>query len=270
MRIIRRRKYKSPPPRMVSLNLPDEPFPQQKSDIAVVCVAGGENPESESCVTADLMLNYADSCGADFICLRRDHCPHWPMGNKYRIYPLLKRYEMTLYLDTDVVVSPDTPSLFDLCVGYDFAAVNEYPWVHSNWGAGWVLRERKAYCDSQGISCPPDEMMWNGGVMMFSRKSAECYRPPEQTFPDQWCSDQHAVTVNTMRLKCLSLGVEWNFPYIFKFFWHKAKLESAFFIHANGSKPHEYRMELLRRLASKNFEPYFPPAGVWRPSWDGV
>lgn len=264
---IRKRKPRNEPQiRMVSLSVPFEEFPQQESDIAIVCVAGGDRCNEESHVTASLMRSYSERCGADFILLTGDHCPSWPMGNKYRIFPLLSRYEMTLYLDTDVVVMPDSPSIFEVCSGYDFAAVDEYPWVHANYGEGWVNFERNAFCQSQGLTCPPDEIMWNGGVMMFTKASAECYRPPEFPFPDQWCSDQHLVTVNTMKKNCLSLGAEWNYPYISKFFWEK-EIESAFFVHTNGAKPHGYRIELLRRLSQRNFERFYPPDGHWRPNW---
>jgi len=47
------------------------------------------------------------------------------------------------------------------------------------------------------------------------------------------------------------LDWRYNLEFIDYDFW--SKIEDAYFIHLNGSKPLEYRLELLHRIINKNY-----------------
>lgn len=255
---------------MIELKLPSESYPLQNSDLLVVAVAAGSKAEHQFAITGPLMREYAEKCGADFISLHGDMCPHWPMGNKYRIYPLLRRYTQTLYLDVDVVVRPHAPSIFPLCRSYDFAAWDEFGEVRDNIPGDWVQQESDAFMASQGLLPVYRTTMFNGGVMAFHRSGSDIYRPPEKPFPDQWCHDQHLVTVRAMTRDVRFLDSQWNHAYISRRFWNKNDLLSAYFIHANAGPTTslEYRLQLLQRFSDGVFDRVEPVGAAWIPRWE--
>jgi ADP-heptose:LPS heptosyltransferase len=61
-----------------------------------------------------LMRAYAEKCAADFIAIEtpRIFMPY-PHCEKYQVFDLFETYDRILYLDADVLISPDAPNIFE-------------------------------------------------------------------------------------------------------------------------------------------------------------
>ena len=272
-----------PQPRLVSpkreatnrISLPamrDDP-PNPKSDRLVICVVGGEMCEKEFAITGPLMKRYSERCDADFIALHGDQCPHWPLGNKYRIHPFLSMYSQTLYLDADVLVSDHAPDIFKSVPCGELAGRDEYSIVLNLFQdklGDFIQAESDDLCDSQGWKRVVRDSMINTGVLLVPRELADVYSPLIQPFPKNWLSDQHRAMIGMAhrdRKPCL-LTDEWHHLFSETDFWNVDKIKKANFIHFAGSHPHSYRIDLLRRFVSGNFERIEPPKeATWSPKW---
>jgi len=256
-----------PTPRIAIHITGSDPVPEPKSDKLIIAVAGGQPSEEQFEITGPLMREYAGRCGADFVALKGDQCKDWSMANKYRIHPFVKAYQRTLYLDCDVIVKRSAPSIFDHTAGSQFAAWDEYEHVRRNLSGDWIQRESDEFCHSQGLPTAKRTTMVNGGLMLFDKSVADSYTIPQSPIADHWCSDQHCVTVwlQTRGIAPQWLEDRWHHSYVAPWFWDCDKLESAHIIHANGSRPHSYRLELLQRLADGNYDRIDTPGADYVP-----
>ena len=82
----------------------DDVLPRQNSDIAICVIPANDIASRQLDITRSNILNYANSCGADYVELDGDLSQDWPMSNKYRLRQVVEKYEHTLYLDCDIVV----------------------------------------------------------------------------------------------------------------------------------------------------------------------
>ncbi len=112
---------------------------------------------------------YADTCGADLLVLENLPeglpSPHWA---KFSIYDLLKKqYDRIVFIDADIIIRPDTPSLFDIVPEDQFGIFNEGTFTPR---AVCIQEVRKVF----NVDLPK----WNGkdyyntGVMVISK----CHR----------------------------------------------------------------------------------------------
>ena len=94
-------------------------------------------------VTRHSIQKYAEKCGADYIELKDDQHPTWPMANKYRVYNVSSVYDKTLYLDCDVMIKDDAPNLFELTPDDKFCVLEEISdWENRRWTT-WIETEQK-------------------------------------------------------------------------------------------------------------------------------
>ncbi|MEA5565344.1 glycosyltransferase [Anabaena sp. UHCC 0399] len=84
-------------------------------------------------LTHPLLAAYAKKVDADFIVIDSEKLNlgylHY---EKYQIYDLLERYERIIYLDTDVIVTPECPNLFEIVPEEKFGAflVSNHTYFH--------------------------------------------------------------------------------------------------------------------------------------------
>jgi adenine/guanine phosphoribosyltransferase-like PRPP-binding protein len=261
-------QIKGSEPRLVTIKYDgSDPVPDPKSDKLIIVVSGGDRCDEQMAMTEPLMRAYAERCGADFVVLRGDQVPEWGMGNKYRAHPFIQAYQRTLFLDVDVIVKPDAPSIFEHVPVGRFAAWDEYPHVKHNLAGDWIQRESDEYCHSQGVATVKRTTMVNGGIMLFDRIHADSYAPPTEPIPDHWCSDQHRVTVwmQNKGIEPYWLSDQWHHSYVTPHFWDRDRLEKAHFIHVNGSRPHAYRIQLMQRLIAGNYDRIDTPGADYMP-----
>jgi len=133
-------------------------------------------------LTHPTMRRYAARIGADFLVLDQRAYPARvpPAYEKLRVGELLARYERVAYLDTDVIVRPDAPSLFDVVAPHDLGVLNELPWFPTD-----ARRRVAGVCSQLGVELPRYDWhrrYFQTGVLVASRRHARLFAPPRLYF----------------------------------------------------------------------------------------
>jgi FkbM family methyltransferase len=140
---------------------------------AVVTISIGDKYNELGKLTHPSLKTYADKIGAEFIVIDQpsEH-PHW---EKFQLYNLLLKYQRIIYLDTDMIVRDDCPSLFEMVPDNQLGIFNEGRF-DNRFGS---LKE--AY-DSYHVPFPKkwDGTYYNTGVMVISRRHRQLFKMPER------------------------------------------------------------------------------------------
>jgi hypothetical protein len=110
---------------------PDAAETSERRVVATLTV--GERYHRFAEYTHDLMRAYARRCHADFVVLDEDSAAGRDvLWGKMGCHGLLEQYDRLLFLDTDVLVCPGCPDLFEIVPGAQFGAylVSQYGDFH--------------------------------------------------------------------------------------------------------------------------------------------
>lgn len=140
---------------------------------AIMTIVAGPKYQKIWEMNESFFNSYADRIGADLLVLKDipSHLPspHWA---KFSIYELLKKqYSRIAFIDADILIRPDTPSLFDVVPEDEFGIFNEGFYTPRS----ICLHEVKKVYD---VDLPN----WNGkdyyntGVMVVSRKHRHIFK----------------------------------------------------------------------------------------------
>jgi len=164
---------------------------------------------------------YADKCGADFIVY--DHEPPIRTNDNsvhYRILKAIetfKEYDRILFIDTDVVISPRCPNIFEVvpvdCIGSVFEDKGKRKKkrlklirrIQECWGdVGWT------------------EGYTNAGVLVASRQHAQVFEPHNGEYYLGWGSvDVHmSYMAHKHGMKIMELPFQWNHMSMFSDGWN--------------------------------------------------
>lgn len=104
---------------------------------ALVTLVLGKEYESLAAISHPLMKQYAEMLNADFIVIDQPiitrQFPNLPVHyEKFQLHGFLQKYDRVLFLDTDTLVRPGCPSLFDLVPRADVGAylVSRHSSIH--------------------------------------------------------------------------------------------------------------------------------------------
>lgn len=146
---------------------------------ALITVTIGEHFHRIAALTHPLLAAYARRIGADFIVLHGNSPKPWL--EKFRVSDFLALYDRVLFLDTDVIVKPDCPDLFERvpaeCFGA-WLASRHNPRFESN-----IARIQQALPD---LGWRGD--YFNSGVMVVSRCHRDAFAKTieyQDEYPDQ-------------------------------------------------------------------------------------
>jgi hypothetical protein len=151
----------------------------------VLTIAVGEKFKVISQLTLPTIEEYALKIGAECIVLNDEHMkgeqsPHWL---KFKIYDYLTKYERILFLDSDLIIRPDTPNLFELIPDTKFGIFDECPYTPR-------ITCLEELFQVYGWKPPINEKTkqqevkyYNTGVMVVSRKHRNIFRPPTDYKP---------------------------------------------------------------------------------------
>ncbi len=245
-------------------------LPKPRSCKAVVTIAPDKPTQLELAITGPLMKRYANRIGADFIVIDKlTDQPH-KCGNKYAYAEIASRYDQTLWLDSDVVVMDDSPSIFELVRPGQWGGVDDLCgiWDRAPYFT-WFMDQWKKLHESLELPLIEARQTWNAGIIVAPNNAEEIYHPPSGFVPaDMWCAEQHYLTRRLIEAKAdvVSLGREWNAGYWLTDF--PEHLPSAHFIHIGGCKPHALRLEYLKHFASGSRDlPSAATVPQWKPHW---
>lgn len=239
-------------------------IPTPTSDYAVCVIPANESAMELLDITRDSIKSYAKKCGADYIELTGDQHPDWPMANKYRLHQVTSKYDKTLYLDCDVIISPSADNIFDATPDDKISAYDEYEiWELKN-ETSWIETQQdlairrlneedlnEKYINN-GKTLFPNSMI-NGGVLVIPKCCSDYYQQPKNIYPKHWCFDQNYLTLKLPKEKLHKLDFKWNCLYVSgDGFWYHAP--DANFIHVNGLKNYyDTRKAILKQLSYNDF-----------------
>lgn len=144
------------------------------SEFAVITICIGKEYEEMSKISHPTIKNYADKIGADFIVIDTEtQTPHW---EKFSLYKYLKKYKRIIFLDTDIIVRPDTPNLFDIVPYNKIGMFNEGKYAYRRDALEQVF---EAYEKKNLFPKNWDSSYYNTGVMVFSRFHMDLFKSPE-------------------------------------------------------------------------------------------
>ncbi len=161
-------------------------------------------------ITHPLLKAYADRIKADFIVINTPQLNlNYIHYEKYQIYDLLKDYERIIYLDTDIIVKPKCPNLFEIVPEEQFGAfvVSKHTYFHDG-----------AIKDIQKVL---GEIDWkreyiNNGVMVISKCHRQVFAKnhdlfvwssEKRHFPDQTILNYH---IQKLGIPIYDIGYKFN------------------------------------------------------------
>lgn len=172
---------------------------------AVVTITIGRNYENLAQMTHASISSYAHRIGAEFVVLLEQlvgkTSPHY---EKFRIFSMLNQYERIIYLDTDLIVRPDCPNLFEVVPEELFGAVDE-----------GRFQERKeamiSAAQEYGIKLDAyDGKYYNSGVMVLSRQHKELFRKPEREIWNFYEQTYLNLMIRKLRIPVFDLPTTFN------------------------------------------------------------
>lgn len=176
---------------------------------AVVTLTIGQEYEAIAKLTHPKLKQYAQRIGADFHVINGRQYPSAPVCyEKLQLtYLLGSSYQRIIYLDTDILVKPECPNLFEIVPLGWFGAFSEGRWVDRSDAF------RKAHLQFGPLLTPWDwlKSYFNAGVMVFDRSHYEVFMAPYiffNNFQDQtWMNIQ---VYRHCRDKFIDLGPHFN------------------------------------------------------------
>ncbi|HMF32761.1 MAG TPA: glycosyltransferase [Candidatus Lokiarchaeia archaeon] len=181
---------------------------------------------------------YADQIGADFICIDTPKIKYQGclteirpiLFEKYQIYDILETYDRVLYMDTDILVTPHAPDIFEV-VPYDQVAG-----VFEDFGMDMADRRARirAVQDALG-NLGWTEGYMNSGVFVVSKPHREAFRLYLE-YPPFDCKYEQTSTNWYLRKvagNILGLDYKWNYQGISRVFYGPPH-RKAYFIHYAG------------------------------------
>jgi hypothetical protein len=211
---------------------------------AVVTVTMGEAFERLARITHPTIQAYADRIGAEFVVLRERRFPQASESwEKLHLRHLLEIYDRIIFLDTDLIVRPDTPDLFGLVPEESFAALVEGRWIPRK---DTIETGMHAY----GRALPGlgkdwhDSQYFNAGVMVFSRRHRGVFADPPN-FTDNFY-EQTWLNIQAVRERVTfqELPAAYNRMSIFDAVTKDHRLEAYIIHYAGTSQGNGYAREL--------------------------
>ena len=137
----------------------------------VATVVTGKAGQEMADVVHPRMRQYAERCGADFFVLSGSGLKEmWPGFSKLLLGRLLHIYDRMLYVDSDILISPSAPNVFDIvpreCIGatrIDELTPAEAPAIANGWTKNDIELTQRLFGDIGWKDC-----YFNSGAMVMS------------------------------------------------------------------------------------------------------
>lgn len=181
---------------------------------AIVTLDIGDNFRHISDLTHPYIRKYANRIGAEFIVFGHQKYAHCHF-DKFRIYDILDHFDRVLYMDSDILVHPECPNLFELvpesCVGiYDESkpADEQQKRKHRD-----VMKKA---IHIYGTDTPPRYGFYNAGLYVVSKHHQSLFTKPDKT-PFMEYGDQPLLNLRLLHsdYDIYDIGFKFNrMPYL--------------------------------------------------------
>ena len=156
---------------------------------AIITIAIGTEFEQIANLTHPLIEGYARRTRADFISLHGSVTRPW--FEKFRLFDFLGIYDRVLFLDSDVIVRPDCPNLFEIVPSERLGA-----WVVSEHKSGFAPLIARIQDTLPNIGWK--KTYFNTGVMVVSRSHRDAFAAPVDYEDEQY--DQTLLNYRVQKL----------------------------------------------------------------------
>lgn len=227
----------------------------KNSKRALVTLAIGDSYKKLGEVTHPSLSAYAQKCGADFIVIDKPkYVDKFKLltYEKLQVWELLDgSYDQIVFVDTDILIAPDAPSVFDMCPIGIFGAASEEAYsmsrVHRD-----VTQNKLGKVDWLNP-------YFNSGVMVFDVSHREMFNPDAKIL-EEWVNDKdnhdHIMSdqpilnylVNRLSFRMIDFGYKFNHTRVIKNTQIRFR---SYFIHYAGPSGHRYgtRYEQMKKDA---------------------
>lgn len=148
---------------------------------AIITIAIGDAYRYLAELTHPSIKAYAEKIGADFIDIdRRSISTDVPHYEKFQIYHLLNKYERVMFIDTDIIIRPDCPSLFDEVPPEKIGAFNEGAFMDRSEPMRMIMEATKLKLEKW------EGHYYNTGVLVVSRRHKFLFKKPEVEIINFW------------------------------------------------------------------------------------
>lgn len=211
---------------------------------ALVTLAIGDAYEKLGRITHPSLSAYAKRNDAEFIVIDK---PKYVGKLKLLTYEKLQvwelldgRYDQIVFVDTDILIAPDAPSVFDMCPLDTFGAASEESYSMS--------KVHRDVTQSKLGKVNWVNPYFNSGMMVFGIAHREMFNPESQILGD-WIGDDsnqdHIMSdqpilnylVNRLNFKMIDFGYKFNHTRVIRD--TKIRFRSHF-IHYAGPSGHRY------------------------------
>ena len=218
---------------------------EPKNKLAIISVAIGKNATEESTITFPRFQEYADFVGADFIEVRDDQFPSYPIGNKLRIGEIVSKYSRTLFLDVDIWLRSNVGNMFEL---FESGSVWMHPDKDRFNNDEWFAQMAALFEMEQGVIQTPSRC-FNSGVVLFDREHCEIWSPPPKLIGLNHVSEQLWVEHQAINMGVKELPWEYNCQWYWLDFAQREP--HAKVVHL-ANCPHDERMVRLQKLRNQD------------------
>ena len=201
--------------------------------LGIVTIVAGERYRQIWQRSEPFFNAYADKIGADLLVLKDIPpdlpSPHWA---KFSIYELLKKqYDRIAFIDTDIIIRPDAPSLFDIVPEDEFGIFDEGMFTPRSICIYEVMKVYK-------ISLPKwdGKKYYNTGVMVASREHRHIFRVEEEIKPLRNSFGEQTylnMKILSSEVKVLPLHFKYNRMSMMDRLTGKSRLD-CYFVHYAG------------------------------------
>ena len=179
--------------------------------------------EPQAAISHPIFRHFAYKWNADFIALNRN--PEIPMDNKdkrlfYRTFispSLFYAYDRILILDSDIILSPSCPNIFEEVPSNKIGLVMEDQGYKKDSRLFRIKQIQDTYGDIGWISGYP-----NSGFMIFSKQHAHMFDSIGGSYFEQAGTDcvQIGYNISKWNLPYMDLGYQWNHMTMFSENWN--------------------------------------------------
>lgn len=144
---------------------------------AVVTMCFGQKYEELSVITQPTLKKYAEKIGADFVVINEKRLSNkYIHYEKFQIFDLFGKYHRILFLDSDIIVRPDCPDLFEVVSENKLGIFDEGRFED-------FLPVIRDACVKYKMSIPKwSGQSYNTGVMVLSRLHKHLFKKPDQEY----------------------------------------------------------------------------------------
>ncbi|MBK8163199.1 MAG: hypothetical protein IPK65_08640 [Gammaproteobacteria bacterium] len=212
---------------------------------AVVTLAIGDLYERMGQITHPLMQLYAQRHNAEFVTINQPKVQvKYGLDNRYdkfQLYELLDRFEQIAFFDSDILIAPDAPSIYDMVPIDVFGAANEESFSLSK-------NDKEQTQEILG-KIQWKNVYFNSGVMVFGKSHQVVFDPKvaalaewaekKITIPKRTTNDQAYLNyrINQLNVPFLDLGYRFNHTRVIT---ATQKRFRSWMIHYSGASGHRY------------------------------